>query len=111
LIAGQIAVTLLLLAGAGVAMRGFVGVMSVNLGYDPHNTMSVGIPVHDNTYTTWGARGTYFYQLLRKVSEVPEVVSAGLSTNATSAKQRMGTAIRDFRQAGSKRTASAYQPR
>jgi putative ABC transport system permease protein len=83
LIAGQIALTLLLLAGAGVAMRGFVGVMRVNLGYDPHNTMSVGIPVHDNTYTTWEARGTYFNQLLKKVSEVPEVVSAGLSTNAT----------------------------
>ena len=57
--------------------------MNVNLGYDPHNTMSVGIPVHDNTYTTWEARGTYFNQLLKKVSEVPEVVSAGLSTNAT----------------------------
>ncbi len=49
LIAGQIALTLLLLAGAGVAMRGFVRMMRVNLGYDPHNTMSVGIPVHDNT--------------------------------------------------------------
>jgi predicted permease len=83
LIAGQIAMTLLLMAGAGVAMEGFVRMMRVNLGYDPHNVMSVGIPVHDNTYTTWEARSTYFRQLLRKVSELPEVVSAGLSTNAT----------------------------
>src|SRR5580692_6510996 len=83
LIAGQIALTLLLLAGAGAAMRGFARVMNVNLGYDPHNTMSVGIPVHDNTYTTWEARGTYFNQLLGKVSEMPEAVSVGLSTNAT----------------------------
>jgi len=83
LIAGQIALTLLLLAGAGVAMQGFVGMMRVNLGYDPHNIMSVGIPVHDDTYTTWQARGTYFHQLLGKVSEMPEAVSAGLSTNAT----------------------------
>src|SRR5882762_10501215 len=83
LIAGQIALTLLLLAGAGVAMQGFVRMMSVDLGYDPHNTMSVGIPVHDNTYTTWEARRTYFSQLLQKVSAMPEVVSAGLSTNAT----------------------------
>ncbi|HET8925868.1 MAG TPA: ABC transporter permease [Candidatus Acidoferrum sp.] len=83
LIAGQIALTLLLLAGAGVAMQGFVRMVQVNLGYDPHNTMSVGIPVHDNTYTTWEARKTFFNQLLRKVAAMPEVVSAGLSTNAT----------------------------
>jgi len=83
LIAGQIALTLLLLAAAGVAMRGFVSMMRVNLGYDPHNTMSVGIPVHDNTYTTWEARRAYFSQLLQKVGGMPEVVSAGLSTNAT----------------------------
>ena len=83
LIAGQIALTLLLLAGAGVAMRGFVRMMRVNLGYDPHNIMSVGIPVHDNTYTTWEARRAYFDQLLRKATATPEVVSAALSTNAT----------------------------
>jgi putative ABC transport system permease protein len=83
LIAGQIALTLLLLAGAGVAMRAFVRMMRVNLGYDPHNTMSVGIPVHDNSYTTWEARKAYFHQLLKKVGEMPDVVSAGISTNAT----------------------------
>jgi predicted permease len=83
LIAGQLSLTLLLLAGAGTAMQGFVRIMRVNLGYDPHNTMSVGIPVHDNSYTTWEARRTYFNQLLQKVRAMPEVVSAGLSTNAT----------------------------
>ncbi len=83
LIAGQIALTLLLLAAAGVAMRAFVNMMNVNLGYDPHNVMSVGIPVHDNSYTTWEAREVYFKQLEKKVIEIPEVVSAGLSTNAT----------------------------
>src|SRR5260370_21394339 len=64
-------------------MQGFVRMMRVNLGYDPHNTMSVGIPVHQNSYTTWEARRTYFNQLLTMVSATPEVVSAGLSTNAT----------------------------
>jgi predicted permease len=83
LIAGQIALTLLLLAGAGAAMQGFVRMMRVNLGYDPHNAMAVGIPVHDNTYTTWEARRAYFHQLLQKVGEMPDVVSAGISTNAT----------------------------
>jgi predicted permease len=83
LIAGQLSLTLLLLAGAGTAMQGFVRIVRVNLGYDPHNSMSVGIPVHDNSYITWEARRTYFTQLLERVKAMPEVVSAGLSTNAT----------------------------
>jgi predicted permease len=83
LIAGQMALTLLLLASAGAAMQAFVRMMHVELGYDPHNVMSVGIPVHDNTYTTWQARATYFDQLRQKIAAMPEVVSAGLSTNAT----------------------------
>jgi len=83
LIASQIALTLLLLAAAGVAMQGFVRMMRVNLGYDPHNAMSVGIPVRDNSYTTWEARRAYFNQLLQKVGAMPDVVSAGISTNAT----------------------------
>jgi predicted permease len=83
LIAGQLSLTLLLLAGAGTAMEAFVRLMRVNLGYDPHNTMSVAIPVHESSYTTWEARSAYFRQLLQKVSETPEVVSAGISTNAT----------------------------
>ena len=83
LVAGQIALTLLLLATAGAAIQGFIKLMHGTLGYNPHNVMSVGIPVHDNTYTTWEKRSAYFDQLLQKVSSMPEVVSAGLSTNAT----------------------------
>jgi predicted permease len=71
LIAGQIALTLLLLAGAGSAMEGFVRLMHKPLGYDPHNVMSVGIPLHENSYTTWAARAAYFEQLRAKVAETP----------------------------------------
>ena len=83
LIAGQMALTLLLLAAAGAAMQAFVKIMHVELGYDPHHVMSVGIPVHDNTYTNWQARATYFDQLRQRIAAMPEVVSAGISTNAT----------------------------
>jgi predicted permease len=83
LIAGQIALTLLMLAGAGAAMEGFLHLMQIPLGYDPHNVMSVGIPVHDGTYPTWAARSAYFDQLLKKVSAVPGVTMAAISSNAT----------------------------
>jgi len=83
LIAGQIALTLLLLASAGAAIQGFIKLNRSHLGYNPHNVMSVGIPVHDNTYTTWESRAQYFTQLMQKVAAMPEVKLAGLSTNAT----------------------------
>ena len=83
LVASQIALTLLLLTSAAAAIHGFVSLVRTNLGYDPHNTMSVGIPVHQNAHVSWEDRANYFQQLLNHVSAIPEVVSAGISTNAT----------------------------
>jgi predicted permease len=83
LIAGQIALTLLLLDGAGSAMAGFVKLMHKPLGYDPHDVMSVGVPLHDNSYTTWSARAEYFQQLQAKVAETPGVTMTAISSNAT----------------------------
>ena len=83
LVAGQIALTLLLLTSAAAAINGFVRLVQADLGYDPHNTMSVGIPVHQNTHVSWEDRAAYFDQILTRVAAMPEVVSAGISMNAT----------------------------
>ena len=83
LVAGQVALTLVLLTGAGGAIRGFVNLMHTKLGYDPHNTMSVGIPVHDNTYMSWQERSQFFEQIRDRIAAMPEVISAGISSNAT----------------------------
>lgn len=83
LIAGQIALTLLLLTAAGAAIQGFERMTKRPLGYDPHNVMSVGIPVHENTFGTWAERAAYFAQLRERVGAMPGVVDAGISTNAT----------------------------
>lgn len=83
LIAGQIALTLLLLTAAGTAIQGFTRMMKRPLGYDPHHVMSVGIPVHENTLNAWAERANYFAQLRDRVAALPGVISAGISTNAT----------------------------
>jgi predicted permease len=81
-IAAQIALTLLLLAGAGSALESFARMLHRPLGYDPHNVISVGIPLHDNTYTTWAARAAYFEQLRAKIAETPGVTVAAISSYA-----------------------------
>ena len=83
LIAGQIALTLLLLVGASTAMGGYKRLRDTPLGYDPHNVMAVGIPLHENSYTTWAARAAYFEQLRAKVAEARGVTMAAISSNAT----------------------------
>jgi predicted permease len=83
LIAGQIALTLLLLAGAGSALKSFSRVVHRPLGYDPHNVMSLEIPLHDNSYTTWAARATYFEQLRAKLGEMPGVTITAISSLST----------------------------
>jgi predicted permease len=83
LVAGQIALTLLLLAAAGSAMKSFIKLLHEPLGYDPHNVMSVGLPLVDNTYTSWAGRGEYFERLRAKIAETPGVESAAIATNGT----------------------------
>jgi predicted permease len=83
LIAGQIALTLLLLAAAAAAIQGFLHLMNEPLGYDPRNTMVVGIPLHDNSYMKWEERAAYFHQLRESLAAIPGVISAAISTDAT----------------------------
>jgi putative ABC transport system permease protein len=83
LIAAQVALTILLLTVASAAGKGFLHILSAHLGYEPHNVMSVPIPIHENTYKDWQARSQYFENIRARISAMPEVVEAGIGTNAT----------------------------
>jgi predicted permease len=83
LIAGQIALTLLLMTAAGAAIQTFIQLNRVPLGYEPQHVMSVIIPLGENAHTTWADRSRFFAQLREKVLETPGVLAAGISTNAT----------------------------
>ena len=56
---------------------------NTELGYDPKNTMSLPIPVHEGTYGTWKERSEYFERIRAAIAAMPQVLSAGISTNAT----------------------------
>jgi predicted permease len=83
LISAQIALTLLLLVSAGAAIEGFVRLLHVPLGYDPHNVISIFIPLHENTFPSWSGRLAYFEQLRERVSQVPGVTMTAFAPNAT----------------------------
>lgn len=83
LIAAQVSLTLLLLAGAGSAMKAFLHLIHEPLGFDAHNVMVVRIPLRQNSYGTWKARVAYFEQLRAKIAETSGVSVAAISSNAT----------------------------
>jgi putative ABC transport system permease protein len=83
MVGAQVALTLLMLTAAGAAGKGFLRLVRTDLGYDPHNAMSVPIPVHENTHVAWKDRAEYFEQIRAKIAAMPQVEIAGISTNAT----------------------------
>lgn len=79
LIAGQIALTLLMLAMAGAAMQEFSRLIHAPLGYDPHNVLIVSVPLDENTFKTWAERTAYFEQLRTAVAQTHGVTAAAIS--------------------------------
>jgi len=80
LLAAQIAVTVLLLAGTGAVVRVLIGLYGTSLGYDPHDVIVATINLPDNTYMEWAGRATFYERLRDRMAEVPEVESVALAT-------------------------------
>ncbi len=90
LLAAQIALTVLLLAGTGAAVRVLMGLYRTSLGYDPHHVIiaSINLPdasinLPENSYTKWADRFTFYERLRNRMADVPQVESVALATYAT----------------------------
>jgi putative ABC transport system permease protein len=103
MVAAQVALTLLLLSAASAAGKGFLRLLKADLGYDPHAAMSVPIPIHENTHVSWKDRSEYFEQIRASIAAMPEVVSAGISTNATPPDNGWDTRFEIFGSAASEK--------
>jgi predicted permease len=80
LIAGQVALTLLLMAGAGAAMKAFVALTHTPLGFETDHLFSLNVALPKGAYPTWQARLNANEVVRQAISEVPGVESASPST-------------------------------
>ena len=80
LLAGQIALTVLLLAGTGAAVRGLMALYRTSLGYDPHNVIVAVITLPESDYREWGGRAAFYERLRHRMADVPRVESVALAT-------------------------------
>jgi predicted permease len=80
LIAGQVALTLLLMAGAGGATKAFVALTHTPLGYDPDHVFALDVSMPKGAYPTWQGRLNENEVIRKAIAEVPGVESATVST-------------------------------
>ena len=76
LVVVQTALSLVLLAGAGLLMRSFVRLQQVDLGFNPDRILVAGLWRPRGQYETAAAKAQFFRQVLQRVQAVPGVISA-----------------------------------
>lgn len=76
LVISEVTLSLVLLAGAGLLMRSFMGLVTVDLGFRPDNLLVTFLPLPDGQYKTAEAKHRFFEQLLPRLRTLPGVVAA-----------------------------------
>ena len=77
LVVVEVAMSLVLLVGAGLTVRSFQNLNRVSLGFDPSNVLTFQLSLQGEKYRDRAARAEFFQQLLARLEDQPGVVAAG----------------------------------
>lgn len=91
LVSVEIALAFLLLVGAGLLLKSFVLLQTVDIGFDPGNLLTMFLTLPTAQYPTNAKAASFFEQLLTHVRAIPGVQSAGLVSWLPAAGQYMNT--------------------
>jgi putative ABC transport system permease protein len=81
LIVSEVALSLMLLVGAGLLINSFWRLLHTNAGFDPKGVLAVDIPLNTNTYKKPEQQAAAFQQLIERVKTVPGVRDASVVSN------------------------------
>jgi putative ABC transport system permease protein len=79
LVVSQVALSLLLLIGAGLLVRSFERLLRVDPGFDAHNVLTMDVSLPTEKYSTPEKQVAFFDEALRRISAVPGVRDAAMS--------------------------------
>jgi predicted permease len=82
LVISEIALTLTLLVAAGLVLKSFSRMQSLQLGYEPRGLFTARLELPWKTYSSREKIGAFTKALLDKVSALPGVQSAGIGSNS-----------------------------
>jgi putative ABC transport system permease protein len=92
-VAGQIALSLVLLVGTGLFIRTYRNLMTFSPGFDRSNVLLLSLDVH-NAGIPEGARGPFYGRVLDRLKSLPGVVSASQSWSTPISGQEWNQEIR-----------------
>jgi putative ABC transport system permease protein len=75
----EVALSTLLLIGAGLMIRTLMEMKQVHLGFEPERILSMRVPLDAKRYDTAESRGRFFTDLLDRMRAVPGVSSAAVT--------------------------------
>jgi putative ABC transport system permease protein len=78
MVIAEVAVALMLVAGAGLLIKSFVNLLHVNPGFDARGVTTFPINLPITRYAAGPQRAEFFRQVLERVRELPNVDSAGV---------------------------------
>ncbi|MDR3700504.1 MAG: ADOP family duplicated permease [Candidatus Sulfopaludibacter sp.] len=93
LVVGEVALTLVLLAGAGLMVRTFVRLRSAYPGYDTRGVLTMKVALASSQYPDGEKRPAFFAQVLRQASALPGVRHAGAIDDLPASDSLHGTAL------------------
>jgi predicted permease len=81
LIVSEVALSLMLLAGAGLLIKSFVRLLQTDAGFDSRGVLALDIPLSRAKYTTPEQRSAAFQQLVERMKTLPGVRDASVVSN------------------------------
>ena len=80
LVAGEIAIALVLLAASGLLLRSFEKMLDVDLGFRPNHVLTASYSLPQKQYATQPAVDEFNHELIRRLRQLPGVKFAGLTS-------------------------------
>ncbi len=81
LVIAEVALSLMLLVGAGLLIRSFVGLMGVTPGFDPDRLLTMQITLPQLRYPEPEKAAAFYEDVIRRVESLPGVAGAAATTN------------------------------
>ena len=78
LVISEVALSLVLLIGAGLMIRSLWELRKVQPGFDPHNVLTMSVPLPRNRYSSPAGQINFFQDVLAHIRALPSIDSAGV---------------------------------
>jgi putative ABC transport system permease protein len=93
LVLGQVALSMILLIGAGLLIRSFIRLQTSHLGFEPKNAVTMEIDLAPAKYGTPQQMIAFYHEALRQAGALPGVQAAAISSALPMAPARLAPVL------------------